>query len=782
MGAEAFAAISQIDTSQIGSVGSLMGAALETAGHYMQSILLDMLANGVANSIGTLIFLIALISALLIVAIGGEYKYGLWFFIGPPLFVWLITVRVPSTGANWQFGERSYSKTEVYRATQDLFDPQQSNSSTDNGARQVSPTVQRATPQVSLFFKWWDQFTSNLVQNFVGVLQISKHNFEKNFVSKFEVYDAYLQQDITDPNLRAFLGLALVKECSRYFMLVRELNNPAIDRPRKELISDELEKIAKTGNKTFSFQSYPALKQWLMAYPDFSTLVGKLNTNLQREKLDTIPPDLGGTMSCNALWQLSILVVNVHAKDLIENLAQEAAKGGVGMSRADIIEELTRRYEFGIDHKDGFDVSAEEKGQKVQVYREILTGEQKLLLLINELVARLIVKQFSNMQPDLADMPKDYTPDAFKQDELGRTFNEDTARRLQLTMYQESFKGKGDFLSAMLVLPYVQGLGLFFLSLSFPLFMFSMIVPGRHHGVFVWCGLWFWLKLWDFGFAVVMLIDDLLYSLLPSAPPIVDGGLNHPFVNANPAQLENPGQVFRAVLEVDPSYSIYIYYKLIATCLAAVPVLTAVLCSRSGAAITDVINQTFRNFAGRIGEALASHQRSLRSQTNAAQVQENIYNSVGRALDKAFNDPEVIAAFGKENAFRAGKEIFKDMGRGQSGLTKFLPEMMSGLSDAARSQQQQIALTKFQANLTMAAYYESTNANSREMSTDAVMLRYYQHDFCQAYPVMTQIEVLKARYNLPFAKAIDKAPGDVVSGGFNAFNAMNMDVTSWFGW
>ena len=92
----------------MGSVGSLVGAAMETAGHYLQSQMLDLFNDGFGATYGALFYVIAAVVALFTVGIGGNYKFGLWFFIGPGLFFWSIGHRVPSAGANWKFGEQIY--------------------------------------------------------------------------------------------------------------------------------------------------------------------------------------------------------------------------------------------------------------------------------------------------------------------------------------------------------------------------------------------------------------------------------------------------------------------------------------------------------------------------------------------------------------------------------------------------------------------------------------------------------------------------------------------------
>src|SRR5690606_34495843 len=112
----------------------------------------------------------------------------------------------------------------------------------------------------------------------------------------------------------------------------------------------------------------------------------------------------------------------------------------------------------------------------------------------------------------------------------------------------DKYAERGEFVNAALSLPYFQGLGLMILSASYPFFAMLVIMPGRATGFFTWMGLWAWLKLWDLGFAVVMLIDNMLYAMFPKGPVIKE------------KDIENPGIAWAKLLEVDPNFSQANYY------------------------------------------------------------------------------------------------------------------------------------------------------------------------------------------------------------------------------
>ena len=68
------------------SAGTLVSATLESVGYQYQSIILDRLTNPLTDEIGGLVYLFGVALAILMTAIQGKYKLGVWLLIGPPLF------------------------------------------------------------------------------------------------------------------------------------------------------------------------------------------------------------------------------------------------------------------------------------------------------------------------------------------------------------------------------------------------------------------------------------------------------------------------------------------------------------------------------------------------------------------------------------------------------------------------------------------------------------------------------------------------------------------------
>ena len=323
--------------------------------------------------------------------------------------------------------------------------------------------------------------------------------------------------------------------------------------------------------------------------------------------------------------------------------------------------------------------------------------------------------------------------------------DEEMARSIREMSSTEEYKGKGDFLSAMLSLPYVQGLLLYFLSLTFPLFALSLIVPGRHSSFLLWMGLWFWAKSWDFGFAIAMLVDEILFALLPHGPPLED-------MTGQP-QFEIMGQTIKRVLETDPTYSINTYYTLIAATLGAVPVLTGVMIKKGGKEIQHAVNQGFQNFTGRIGQAMGSYSRSLKAQSNIGQIHRNVDNAVQNAAWAAMADPKIFGNLMSQTGFKALGRLNELKAKGITkgdNWTKAASTLSTELNKAMSNKAAGVALAQYKLNLQRAAYNESWSAENRALAADTMLHKYYFHDSQRRADTVinSEYEVLQAEHKL----------------------------------
>lgn len=118
-------------------------------------------------------------------------------------------------------------------------------------------------------------------------------------------------------------------------------------------------------------------------------------------------------------------------------------------------------------------------------------------------------------------------------------------------------------------LPYWQGVLLYLLAVGYPFLTVLVLLPNRATA-FLYLPLgWLWVKSWDIGFAVVMILDKTLWNMLPQTDLEYDPAAFDP---TNP--VKNLPDVLSSVLEVDPSYDIHIHYNFVSMALFSVPAIT----------------------------------------------------------------------------------------------------------------------------------------------------------------------------------------------------------------
>jgi murein DD-endopeptidase MepM/ murein hydrolase activator NlpD len=144
---------------------------------------------------------------------------------------------------------------------------------------------------------------------------------------------------------------------------------------------------------------------------------------------------------------------------------------------------------------------------------------------------------------------------------------------------------------------------LFFLAVAFPFFALLLVFPSRFMSFTMWFGLWFWVKSWDIGFALIMMLDDMLYGIFALSKQ-KGAVLDKEFIN--PA-LES---TLRSLGELDPTFNLSTYHTIIGGCLAAVPVASSYLVLGAVKAGANLISQNIERYGSflsdRVGRAAAN--------------------------------------------------------------------------------------------------------------------------------------------------------------------------------
>ena len=655
---------------QNASVTTLAAAALESQGYVMQSKILDALDTPAGLQLVALLYLIGIITAIITIAIGGNYKFGRYLLVGPPLFFVLTLTRSSTDGAEWKFAKRVYDQAKVKAVLEGL--PQTTN------------------VRVSTFFHGWNLLTSDITQTLIEFLNLTERGSDINFIGKVERYMNFLMRSgERDPNLAFFMDAILINKCVDYYTMKRDIESPYLDQIQKDALRLRLAQRREDKVVDFTQGDLQPYIRWAQGYR----------------------VDLNGQYTCDEVWQKAIELMRSDASQLFRSLVTDGRVGE--LSAGQITQMLADKFRLETEHASG-------------VIR-IKPSDANLALLLNEIVARRLFRHMMNRSAPLH---------AYGTNSFGSTYRNagqqqvsETGQAIGELNSTEQWQFRGDLLSGALSLPYFQGMVLFMLGMAFPFFAIMLVIPGKHHGFLLWMGLWTWVKSWDFGYAVVMMIDNMLYAMFPRGQGITN------------QELAEPGRMMMALMQIDPTYSANTYYNIVATCLLAVPVVTAVFVKKGANELVDAVTNGMTRYTTNIAGSLANYQRSMMAQTKNAEAQRMIFNRTQQgAWGVIMKDPEIQNMVLAHAATTMGKDFANRLkGQLQTG------EIPAGAASATvlsswmekYSEGREKALSmRMRAQLQMHAYNASISPEVRRLASAAVRQKFNSHDFSRAYPLV----------------------------------------------
>jgi len=705
---------------RVASVGSQIGASMETAGHHAQALLLDQFGGPVGMKIGGLLYLIGIIGALITISSGGSYRFGIWLLLGPPLFFFLVNVRSPSEGADWRFGTRLHAQSEVQKGVRGLFD-------TDIG-------------KVSLFFKGWNALVSTIVQGLVEVVGVTDGSSDLDFLNKSERYFSVYATKTIDPKLSGFINVTLINRCADYIGNRKKLADPTLE----ESLKAGARKIdAEHGgrNVVVNLSENTWLGDWFQAV-GLTEEVGKKTT-----------------FTCPELWDLSVKAFKkLEARKIVELLANSNLPPGLTQKEA--MDRLL--VKFGMTT--GNEAVISEQNAAGTAPGGNAQDDLRLTTLINELSVRLLFNEMAKLDPNLAALDMNEHQEAVRQG--GERLGEDTSRALRMLQGSDEYQYKGELLIGALTLPYIQGCVLYFLAVAFPFFALAMLVPGRHTAFMLWMGLWLWAKLWDFGFAVVMMIDNMLYALMPHGSPMTDEAI------------KDPGVALRTLMQVDPTYSAATYYNIVACCLLSIPFVTGFLVHRGGQGAVDAVQGSFREFPVKFGTSTAAYKRAMMAQQDLRKAHLHTWNEFQtHAMAIAATDKNYQYHMRMRSALEAVRENLpgfikmaenNKLGSAFPLLSRVQQEQIGsllmstattgskkGFLDARIEAENVRAKAQITKSLQSYAFKVSNSKYMRELAGEAILNRFNSHDFRRDYPTAPIINRMIAETYRPDGAAKD---------------------------
>ncbi len=548
--------------------GTLIGSVLESVGYHYQGVLLDALAQPFQSDLGGLLYLVGIAVAVFHAAIQGQFKFAPWLLIGPPIFFAVVLVREPINNTRWEFGGDGRNQAAVTNQVNQLL------------ASQGAAAGGQA--RVSKLFSRYTQLIAKSSGEIVKVINDGRLKTDLWFVMKAELFARIHTKTPDRPATLRLVYHAMGQQCGRAIELAYRMSDPL--RPQIGQGTQPVDAVRADARNRFdemvrqrNVSLDPVVLRWLA-----ERQLGP--GNHPEATIDQRFAELKRTnqFTCLEIWDMVRQALIEEAQTQFERLAQDARINGI--NRDQFIDFLNQSH-GGAGGRLG---AGQDPAALASNVTRIVRIMAKYLLrnAMQETGRGAFIEQLAEKQE---------TTNVQVEAESRNS----TVERARLGAREWAEKAR--LAAALTNIPYYQGLALYFLGVTFPFFAMLLLIPGKHAGFILWFLLWLWIKTWDIALAMVMLLDDVLFSMMAIGRQ--RGRPEQPIPEAFDAAI-------RALREVDPSFQLATYYSLISIAVISIPVITAqfVLGSLKGGA--GLISQGVNRFSGTfVDGALSRHQQ-----------------------------------------------------------------------------------------------------------------------------------------------------------------------------
>jgi len=528
-------------------------AAFATLGYYMQASLIHFIINSTFGHFAALMYILAFVAGGISMAMGQPPKNYVWFFIGPAVYMWLIDNPVESNGVRWMIGNVGQDQSEVWRHAQlGLIN---SNWARSTAGLEVSLEDGPSIPAtVAMPFVWFDSLMSSTVRYLVDWSGVHNHNPHRtrwgsyledageawtdelfcqgsipghpesssnleavgranySVVShlKWGQYHNISNARLSNVELRDAFARFMSSECGE--VLGQSLSQAALasasqakgsDIPwtvfkqldsdscvhgvgcdytlAKKNLADQIVPIPRSIRNLFSgrerfgghFYDFRSAVDW---GPDDEVLRGMLRTD---------------RLSCATYLDLLVLMFR-HESGVIfaRSFGQDLPAGWDS-------------YHIVYNMLYGWDVPSRtltEEDPPVPLSGSTLTlSDQERF--IQDMILVYLFRNELSMVPRLHTVSKSGAQHVVE----------------NLELHQRSLGAIHKFAEVYtwaLMIPYLQGILLYFLAMIYPIACMLIVVPGWHKFLFTWISFWAWARLWDLGFAIVATLERSVWAML----------------------------------------------------------------------------------------------------------------------------------------------------------------------------------------------------------------------------------------------------------------------------
>jgi hypothetical protein len=556
--------------SSVPSGSTYTSAALEESGYAAQEQVLNDLGQ-LIDRFGLLIFIAVIVALIFTYIVFGSADGVLWLLVGVTLFYFVTKTTHRGNRIEWRYSSEVTSSDKSYR--------------------------------VSWLFDRANNFVSSITRELIKILTSDdSQKLMSNFMTRERILSELLTLQIDNGGFRSFATETLL-QCSKEMDAARSVSlgerdllfqrtNEYVDA---KLAAERFRANAQQGGKYLgnhvSKDYVKTVLTRVASHPGSDTgpvvmrqCAGEARDFVARHGgLPSIDTAVNSPMSCHQLWCWMGLGIFSEVSEAEADIQQRY--GLDTQTFNEIRNEIAVKLQTPELRLDPY-------GRRLGNRDPVQPDPSLIPVIIGGYLIREMMQDVNLHSPALAAIGEKtgiVTP-AFN---FSSTMNDNQVQAVGLLNSEHVLAVTKQFEILTLIhsLPYLQGLLLYFLSLSFPFFAVLLLIPGRAQAFLLWFGLWAWAKFWDVGWSIVMLLEQFLWSMLPHS------GAYDPLHDPN----HGPISVFDAAFRTDPSYHIATYYVIVAVLLGAVPLLTAQLLLGAKASMLTPMVQSLERFASGIG-------------------------------------------------------------------------------------------------------------------------------------------------------------------------------------
>lgn len=531
----------EFDSTCPSSAFNVITAAFATQGYWIQADILDYF-NGGMGTLAILIYVLSAVAGIFSMSMGAPPKMYGWFFMGPYIFYWLTQTTTSDTsvdgvrvmmgkpgGSFFNQGAASSQQQRVWRYAQvglegmRIFERKQCSLDEQEGptcSLKDEDEVGDGAVNPAYFFVKFDALVSDIVENMVdwtGVYYINSGDGSGDELSqgrngsispdhlvstmKWGLLEDITSAKLASPDVRDMFVNFLSSECGDGFaQAISPQAFAAANSARKgfmpahifydgvpdtgqfetlrQLLQDEAIPKPRSVNKLLSLSSEKISGSFL------NSLSGGSNGGAAGTAASQISSSFGGdTIHCLDLLQLVNLSFRWQATQLFYQMLTTTPPG---MEPQRMLKNFL--YGWPISKELIDDGGALGSDSKLQEF------------FINLIMVHMYRNEFA------------IAPQPVTKVSSGSQANVEYSETYQRTVGQKT--KFSELYTWALLTPYLQGVLLYFLAMSYPFVCMLMIIPGWHKILGTWCSFWIWVKLWDLGFAVVTVLERSVWSII----------------------------------------------------------------------------------------------------------------------------------------------------------------------------------------------------------------------------------------------------------------------------